>query len=321
MIHILVGLAAALSLGGEPETGGAAPTDTLVVTASETRQPIIAARVNGEPMALIVALDGPRMVILNADAAERAGVRANPILSAGVSFSVGGDALRGRTGRTGIRIDDGPRFRQRVIWFPDRQFTDEADGYIGAAAIRDLDVLSVQLNADAADRSTPVQPVRFEGRRGLEWRARIDASPQPYWVTFSLIEDSRLTARGARLLERRGLIAERDDTLRLAALWFIRETLAFSHVNLGLSINGLRPERFVRFARAEEVDAHRDRLAFEAEHGPIETITVRGASTQPDEDPITITLGREFLLQCLRIDFDYRSDAITAHCPVDPDAP
>jgi hypothetical protein len=306
-------------LEAPPAAGGVAPADVLIVTASETRQPTLSARVNGVPMELIVALDGPRAVILNGDAAERAGVRANPVLSAGVSFSVGGDTLRGRTGRTGIRIDNGPRFRQRVIWFPEQQFTDEADGYIGAAAIRNLDVLSVELGAAEADTPTPVQPVRFEGRRGFEWRARVEAAPQPYWVTFSLIENSGLTARGARLLERRGLLAERDYTLRLTSLWFIRDTLAFSHENIGLSINGLRPQRFARFARAEEVAAHRDRLAFEAEHGPIEAITVRGSSTRPDEDPITITLGRDFLLQCLRIEFDYRSDAITAHCPVHQD--
>jgi hypothetical protein len=308
-------LALAASASLSPSKTFANDRDVLVVTASAVEAPTVNARVNGAPLRLIIASDGPRAVLLNPDAAERAGVRANPVLSRGVSFNVGGDSLRGRTGRTGIHIEDGPRFRQRIIWFPGMAFTDEADGFIGAAAIRNLDRLTIEIERDDGQARQPDREVRFDGERGFEWRARIEAAPRPYNVDFSLNVDTRLTARGARLMERAGVIAARDDALRMTRLWFIGDSLAFSHENVGFSINGLQPERFARFARAEEIEAHQDRLALEAQHGPIETITVRASGPRPDDDPIKVTLGRDFLLTCARMDFDYRTDAISLTCP------
>lgn len=317
MRAVCVAFTFALSFGLLSSAAFASDRDGLVVTASAVEAPTVNARVNGVPMRLIIAPDGPRAVLLNPDAAERAGVRANPILSRAVTFSGDGVSLRGRTGRTGIDIEDGPRFRQRIVWFPDMAFTHEADGYIGAPAIRNLERLTIEIDRGEAPARQPDQEIRFDGERGFEWRARIEATPRAYDVNFSLNVDTRLTARGARLMERAGLIAARDDTLRMTRSWFIGDSLVFNHENLGFSINGLQPERFARFARADEIEAHQDRLALVAEHGPIETITVRAAGPRPDDDPINVTLGRDFLLTCARMDFNYRTDAITLNCPTE----
>ena len=44
---------------------------------------------------------------------------------------------------------------------------------------------------------------------------------------------------------------------------------------------------------------------------------MRASGARPDDRPIGVTLGRDFLLTCAQMDFDYRTDAITLNCPTE----
>ncbi|TRO96922.1 hypothetical protein FKB34_02880 [Glycocaulis profundi] len=267
-------------------------------------EPVIEARINGEPVRLLLALEAPRFVMMNGGAADRLGLRANPVLSQGVSIDMAGNHVRGRTGRATISTSS-DEFRQRVIWFPDLELTDAADGLIGPAAFRNLERLTITFEGGSEAVSEHV----FAGRRGMEWTGEATVSGLEMRVGFSLLQPSEIGTGHHRRLERAGLIAAADGSLGLEPVGFIGRMLAYRHENSGLAPGGIAPETFIRFARRQEVAAEGRR----ADDG-VERIVVSGEDASPDRR-VSLTLGRETLSQCAEIAFDYRTDAITVRCP------
>ncbi len=289
---------------------GPAHADRLTVHVAAGGEPLIEARVNGEPVRLLLALDGPRILLMNGSAAERLALRANPLLSRGVSLDVAGHHARGRTGRATVSAEGRNEFRQRVIWFPDLELSALADGVIGPAGLRDFDMLTVSFSSAGNAFSEHV----FTGLRGMEWRGQATAEDIELRVSFSLSQPSALGSQYRRL-ERRGLIERADGSLGLEPFAFLGHMLAYRHQNVSLAPGGIAPESFIRFARSEEV-ASEGRSAMTDPARPdsgVERIVVQGEGSP--QGPVHVTLGRETLSQCAEIAFDYRTDTITVRCP------
>lgn len=307
LVVMALGAEAALARQGER---------VLLVRTEAGAPPLLEARVNGEPVRLLLAPDAPRFILLNPGVAERLRLRANPLLSLGVRLDIRGDVSRGRTGRASVTLPNGGRFRQRVIWMEDIAFSDQADGVIGVTALEDLDLLIIQI--DDPDRSPDIAMtrVRLEGDRGLEWTFRSVQASLPVEIRFSFSRPSSLDTDTRIAFENRGLISPASEDLSYASFWFLDRALAFEHRNLQFDAQGLRPDRFLRFAQAEDINAHHARLEYERAYGPIDTITVRSVSRRSPYDPYGVSLGEDVLNTCWRVEFDFEQESVLLRCPV-----
>lgn len=293
----------------------------LHIEAAAGEPPVIAVEINDQPVRLLLAPDAPRFILLNPGVAERLGLRANPLLSLGVRLDIQGDVSRGRTGRASVTLPDGERFRQRVVWMEDIAFSDEADGVIGVTALGALDRLIVQIEDPDRAPDVAMTHVRLSGDRGLEWTFQAAQSGLPLELRLSFSRPSSLDADTRIAFESRGLIAPADEELRYASFWFLDRALAFEHANLGFDVEGLGPNRFLRFAQAEDIAAHEARLEYERAYGPIETITVRSTTRRSPDAPYGLSLGVDVLMACWRIEFDFATEAVFLRCPLQEEAP
>ncbi len=313
-----LGLCLALVTGLAPAAAAQAPEAVrpLHLTASPGAPPVLEARINGAPVRLLVAPDAPRFVLLNPAAADRLGLRANPLLSLGVRVDIGGDVSRGRTGRARVAPAGYEAFRQRVVWFEDFDVARGADGVIGLTAILSVDRLVVTIADPERPADAAMAVARFPGRAGFEWVAYAEEDGLPLALRFSFSKPSSLARSTSAAFSMRGLIAPATEDLTLAPFWFIDEALAFEFPNRTLSLGGVAPDRFLRFAERSELEAHRRRVEYERRYGPIDAITVRAPGARDPDDPYQLTLGGDALTACWRIEFDYRSGAVTLRCPV-----
>ncbi|KAA5802320.1 hypothetical protein F1654_10865 [Alkalicaulis satelles] len=287
----------------------------LVVEAQPGQRPMLAADINGHPVRLLVAPDGPRFILLNPEAANRLGLRSNPVLSLGVRLDIQGDVTRGRTGRARILPHGGRAFRQRVVWFEDTVMADGADGVIGVAALQNIDRLIMVFHDPERPAHAPMTVSRFEGRRGLEWVGQARSYGLPFEISFSVSRPSSLERSTAMALEDRSLIAQPEEALVFASFWFIEQALAFEHRNTGFELQGLSPASILRFAQRGEIEAHHARVEYERRYGPIDRITVRAPGARRADDPYRITIGSDVLLDCWRLEFDFSSASIVTRCP------
>ncbi len=287
----------------------------LTIETQSGQPPVLQAEINGHPVRLLLAPDGPRFILLNPDAADRLGLRSNPMLSLGVRLDIQGDVTRGRTGRARVRPESGRAFRQRIVWFEGVDVARDADGVIGAASFQQIDRLTIVIHDADRAAHAPMTVARFNGRRGLEWVAQARAAGLPLEVSLSFSRPSSLDRAASFALETRDLIAPAGEHLVFAPFWFIDQALAFDHRVTGFELQGLSPNRFLRFAQIEEVEAHHAMLDYERRFGPIDRITVRAAGSRRPDDPYRATLGDDLLLRCWRIEFDYVTDQIVVRCP------
>lgn len=288
---------------------------TYMVEADRGEPPVISAQINGQSVRLLVAPDAPRFVLLNPDAAERLGLRSNPLLSMGVRLDMRGDVSRGRTGRARIAPHGAPSFRQRLVWFEDIVVAEGADGVIGAPAFKGLDSLIIQINDPERAPDTAMNVALFPGRYGLEWSATAQEDGLPLELRFSFSRPSTLDKPASSALERAGKIEEAAVDLQYAPFWFIDRALAFEHENRALDLQGVAPDQFLRFAQRSEIEIHQERVEYERTYGPIDTITVRGVGERQAGDPHQVTLGGAVLLDCWRVEFYYTTGAVILRCP------
>ena len=110
----------------------AAPAGQLVVPAAH---PFVTASVNGHPVRLKVDLGANSGVILNPQAATRAGL----VGEGSTTMRIGPVKLRGSRASPSFELGDA-RWTTRVRWF-DRNFTDDADGVISPHDLPFTDVI------------------------------------------------------------------------------------------------------------------------------------------------------------------------------------
>ena len=292
----------------------------LELSAPIGEPPMIQAEINGQPVTLVVAPDGPGLVLLNSEAALRLGLRSNPILSLGIRLDVLGSVTRGKTGRASVAIEGMPRFRERIVWFEERAVSDRADGIVGLPALAGLTRVIVTIEDPERPPDRAMNVVRFDGERGFEWTFNAPGQTREFDIALSFLERSQLTRATQRALQGRGMVGPAEPALVFEQFWFFDKALAFVHPNLAVRFNGIGPDAFVRFALAEEVEAHEARLDYEQRYGSIEQITVLG-STDAELDAYQLTLGHDVLWRCWRLEFDYLADAVTLRCPDRTTAP
>lgn len=287
---------------------------TLVVKAQAGRVPTIEVEINRQSVRLELAADAPRFVMLNPGVAQRLGLRSNPILSRGVRIDMRGHVYHGRTGRARIQLPEHKSYRTRMIWFEDLSFSNQADGVIGLAGLRELDRLILQIGEGAQEGFADLQQTRLSGTRGLEWIFHDETANPELEIRLSFSRQSSVNTPTQRRLEREGRLAAASDELVFAHFWFLENALAFEHANQGLEIAGLRPERFLAFASPEQVQAHTSRLEYERNYGPIETITVRSPVGRSSRSNDQITLGVDVLMTCQQLAFDFIADQVFLTC-------
>ena len=199
----------------------------------------------------------------------------------------------------------------------DIAFSGRADGVIGVAALEELDQLIIQIDDPDRPPDIAMTRVHLEGDRGLEWTFRSVQASLPLEMRFSFSRPSSLNTDTRIAFERRSLIAPASEDLSYASFWFMDRALAFEHQNLLFDVQGLRPDRFLRFAQAEDINAHHARLEYERAYGPIDTITVRSASRRSPDDPYGLSIGADVLMRCWRLEFDFEQESVLLRCPVD----
>lgn len=283
---------------------------TLRVEAMHGTQPVVEATLSGEPVRLILALDSPAFLLINASAAERAQLRATPFLSRGVSIQIRDEAaMRGRTGRPRLSVASADESRRRAIWIPGFEFTPLADGYIGLGALEAFDQVELVLNPDAPDVIATV----LQGERGLlEWRFEAASTLGSVDLGFSLIQRTHLDRRMFRQAEHTGLVREAlmdavDEPIGVFAMG-----QALLHPNQGLLIAGYFPQTLAYPLSNAELALHEAEAASDdAESADVITITGRsGVNRVP-----RASLGRDVLRRCARLLFDLQDDSVTLWCP------
>lgn len=282
----------------------------LQIDARDGALPVIEAELSGEPVRLIVALDIPAFVIVNASAAERAGLRATPVLSRGVSIQLEGEEpMRGRTGRPRLAVEGGEAARRRAIWIPEFEVSDEADGYIGIGALDAFDEVTLVLQSGTASQ----QEIRLAGERGLfNWELQAASTLGALDLSLSLIQRSSLDERSLRQAQRLGLVgaAQNEPVPEPIAMFGMGQALM--HPNIGLLIAGLYPETLVNAVSRSELALH-DRQQSQTDPDDLDVITVTGRSGAPHE-PYG-RLGWDVLRRCARLTFDMQTDDVTLTCP------
>ena len=306
---LIIALPYALVLMGLAGTEAQAAQD-LLIDAREGAPPMIEAELSDEPVRLIVALDLPAFVLVNASAAERASLRATPILSRGVSIQLEGEEpMRGRTGRPRLAVEGGDAVRRRAIWIPDFEVSDEADGYIGIGALDAFDEVTLLLQSGTA----PQQEIRLAGERGLfNWNLQAASTLGALDLSLSLIQHSSLDDRSLRQAQRLGLVgaAQAEPVSEPIAMFGMGQALM--HPNIGLLIAGLYPETLVNAVNRSELALH-ERQQSQTDPDDLDVITVTGRSGAPHE-PYG-RLGRDVLRRCARVTFDMQTDDVTLTCP------
>lgn len=306
---IIIALASWICLVGAVSAAAQA-AQVLQIDARNDAPPMIEGFLSGEPVRLIVALDLPAFVLVNASAADRAGLRATPVLSRGVSIQLEGqEPMRGRTGRPRLALEGSEPARRRAIWIPEFEFSEEADGYIGIGALDAFEEVILVLQTDAA----PMQEIRLAGERGLfNWEFEGASTLGALDISLSLIQRSSLDDRSLRHAQRIGLIgaAQEEPVPEPIAMFGMGQALM--HPNIGLLVAGLYPDALVNAVSRSEMALH-ERQQSQTDPDDLDVITVTGRSGAAHEPHGR--LGRDVLRRCVRLSFDMRTDDVTLICP------
>jgi hypothetical protein len=290
-------LAAGLVVAAAPPP--AAPYVISVAPGGQPHVPIVMKKTVAMDARLALSFD--QALVLNSPAAERAGLKAFPLIGKRTfknAFIPGGEA----TFRFNL-LDVTPRGLARrktpVVWV-DKPVAANADGVISVTALK-ADRIVVELgpqppgakihNLTRPDGSEVKMVVRIGGEK-------ID-------VAFELNSpDTVMNARAAAALSSAGLV-KRSGTIGFwkpfpgVELPFERMSAAPGATLLGLPLVSAGAR--VTEAQAKAIDA-RARAGTSTDADDADTITVN-ASTKKGRDP-WILVGRDMLSKCSRIEFD-----------------
>lgn len=276
---------------------------------AQPRVPIV---IKNTPLAARLALGFDKALLLNATAAERARLKAFPIIGKKTVHNPlipGGEAVfRGNiydVASAGL-----PKTGVPIAWV-DKPIAEEADGIVSILAL-------------AADRVTLVKGPSLPGgliytlTRPGEGNAlmKTEIGGETVRVGFDLRSaDSITNGRGAAALERAGLV-RRSGKVGLwrpfpnVALPFERLEPVHGAMVLGLPL--VRPAARITEARAKALDAAA-RAGTSTADDDADTVTVTAQRQKKGADP-WLLLGRDVLDHCTRIELDRPAKAWRLSC-------
>jgi len=277
----------------------AAPADRFEVAAAP--QPMARLRVKQTDLTVRIALGFDKALLLNLPAAERARLKAFPLIGKQTfksNLMPGGSALiRGNlydVGIAGLRDTEVP-----TIWF-DKELADDSDGVISLLAIPAEHVAVTQASAP---RGGLVYGIGRKGRGDAAMLAEVGG--EKVHVILDLKSPETLfNGRAAQLLERAGMFKRTGRV----GLWrpFPGSALPFERVmpTPGATLLGLpliTPAARVTEARARELDARAKAGTSSAEQDD-DAITV--TAQRKKQQPPWILIGRDVLRYCSRVELD-----------------
>lgn len=315
-----IGLCGVMGLLGASDDARA---DELELTVETTAPLYLDLALDGDPVRLLLDLESPGLVILNGSREAEIGLLSNPILSRlPISIDLDGAHLGGgKTGRTPVRFPDGRRSRHRVIWFEGHDLVEMADGIVGPGLLSGYGQVRLNLpggaDADTGTGDENVQVYLFDGVPGLSPELALQSDIGPVHVGFSLISPTRMDDAAYHRSRQIGLVGRASRELEDHPMGWLGRVPAVSIPNSGLSLAGVEPTRFVRHLRREEREALAEHRARADREVVMEQIIVR--ATRPDPRPGRpgrLILGRDVLMTCLELVFDFQTQTTRLTCPL-----
>lgn len=182
-VLLLCSLLSSSASGEQP----AAPLGQMVIPAA---QPFVTLAVNGQQLRLKVDLGAHGAIILNPQAAARAGLAEDE----DVTMRIGPVKLRGSDARAAFELD-GSRWESRVMWF-DRNYLDDADGVIGPHHLPFAEI--VFQGPESAPRPSFTLEVTYTEGRGVFVPTKI--AGKKVAVRFSLLQQQSFATGSAGAL-------------------------------------------------------------------------------------------------------------------------
>lgn len=279
----------------------AAAAEVPIFEVAATPQPRARIHVKNADLTIRLALGFDKALLLNFAGAERAGLRAFPIIGKQTfksNLMPGGSALA-RGNLYDVTVAGLPKASVPTIWF-DKLLADDGDGVMSLLAIPAARVVVTQPSAPPGGR---VYAIARAGKGDAAIKAKVGG--ETVMVILDLRSPETLfNGRAAQLLEAAGLF-RRSGTVGLwqpfpgTALPFERVTPTPGAALLGLPL--VRPAARVTEARAKQLDAAARAGTSTAEQDA-DAITV--TATKKRKQPPWVLIGRDVLDRCSRIELD-----------------
>ena len=301
--------AAAIATAG---TAAAKPDETAQTNLEVRIGEAIPMTINDQPVRIRLAPDTVSVPTLNADAAQRIGLKPSMI---GFIYVIGPEKIGFRTDN--VRYRAGTASFKRRTAFSDRQLTEGADGIAGPETFPFARTTFVMRDPDPDDRAITL-PLDTEMGRS-QTGVRIDVGGRPIYAAFSFNRaESLVTATGGKwIADANG--GRFDGEAREAPILYgvarpIRSLSLESPLMLGeLEIRNLA-------VRVSDMGNSRGIAEGPAPEGDPSEIIVSGESKGKVPSQ-RLYIGMDTIGHCASITYDFAAGTVTLMCPDQPPLP
>lgn len=287
----------------------AKPADTTRQHLEVRKGATIAMEINGQPMRIRLAPDAISVATLNADAAQRIGLKPSMI---GYIYVIGPQKIGFRTDNVPYRVGD-ISFNRRTA-FSNRQLADGADGVAGPETFPFRRTVFTLRPPQPGDRAITLPLDKDMGRS--QTGVRIDVGGRPIYAAFSFDRaESLVTATGGKWIADSNGGQFEGDAREAPILYGVSRPI--------------RPLRLKRPLMLGELQI-RNLAVRVSDVGSSQGIAEAGA---PDQDPneIVVTadskrkvpnqrlyIGMDTIGHCASITYDFAAQTVTLMCPDQP---
>ncbi len=284
----------------------AAPSD-LTVRAGDT----VAMIINDQPVRFRLAPDAVSVPTVNADVAEKIGLKPSMV---GYVYFIGSVKIALRTDNVKY-LAAGKSFKSRTA-FSDRQVANDADGVAGPATFPFRRTIFVLRDSQPGDRAItfPLNKDMGLSQTGV----KIDVGGRPVYVAFSLDRaESVVTATGGQWIADANGGRFNGDAREAPILYEVSRPIRRLDLDRPLMLGELEIRNLaVRVSDMGNAEGIPDGTMADQD---LDEIVVKGDSKRKVPSQ-RLYIGMETIGHCASLTYDFEADTVTLMCPQQPPA-
>ena len=300
-------VALALSAGQAAARPADAPPTDLIVRVGDT----VAMTINDQPVRFHLAPDAVSVPTLNADVAEKIGLKPSMI---GYMYFIGSVKISLRTDKVKYQAGSAS-FKIRTA-FSDRQVIDGADGVAGPATFPFRRTIFVLRAPQAGDQATT-----FKLDKGLglsQTGVKIDVGGQPVYAAFSLDRaESVVTATGGQWIADANGGRFNGDARQAPILYEISRPISQLDLDRPLMLGDLEIRNLA--VRVSDMGNAQGIPGSATPDQDLDEIVVTGDSKRKTPTQ-RLYIGMDTIGHCASLTYDFEAGTVTLMCPDQPSA-
>jgi hypothetical protein len=293
-------------------TAAAKPDETAQTDLEVRMGEAIPMTINDQPVRLRLAPDAVSVPTLNADAAQRIGLKPSMI---GYIYVIGPEKIGFRTDN--VRYRAGTASFKRRTAFSDRQLTEGADGIAGPETFPFARTTFMMREAQPADRpiTLPLDTEMGRSQTGV----RIDVGGRPIYVAFSFDRaESLVTATGGKWIADANGGRFNGDAREAPILYGVARPIRSLNLERPLMLGELEIRNLA--VRVSDMGNSRGIVEGPAPESDPSEIIVSGDSKGKVPSQ-RLYIGMDTIGHCASISYDFAAGTVTLMCPDQPPLP